>query len=663
MTASTCYLLPNIPDSLAGLVELATDLRWSWSHQHDALWTQIDAQTWEQTRNPWLLLQNLSHAHVQKLARSRKFIRNLSDLLARHRTALQEPAWFQREYPAPPFSSVAYFSMEFGLSEALPIYSGGLGILAGDVLKTAHDLGLPMVGVGILWQQGYFRQTLDDAGRQNELFPYNDPTQLPVSPAVDPQGDWIRVEIPLPGRTLFLRAWKAQIGRIPLYLLDSNDPFNAPADRGITTELYGGGPERRLQQELCLGIGGWRLLQKLALSPDLCHLNEGHAAFAILARARSFQIEHQGPLHTALLATRPGNIFTTHTPVAAGFDRFPPELLGRYAAHSPELFGASPEEILPLGRSNPSDPHEPFNMAWLAIHGSGIVNGVSQLHGAVSRRLFQSLFPRWPEAEIPVTSVTNGVHVPSWDSQQADDLWTTYCGKSRWLGSLDTIENDLRKAPDDVLWQVRRTGRAALVHFAREKLKRRLANALASADQIAQADSVLDPERFTMGFARRFTDYKRPNLLLQDSERLYRLLTNAQRPVQMILAGKAHPADEPGKLMIQQWTQFIMEHPDLASHIVFIDDYDMQVAGELVRGVDLWINTPRRPWEASGTSGMKVLVNGGINVSELDGWWAEAYQPVVGWAIGDGASPRRHSCLRRASLRPTSAPNRASRAS
>ncbi|MGC9199762.1 MAG: alpha-glucan family phosphorylase [Acidobacteriaceae bacterium] len=635
MNPALCYMLPKLPGALSGLAELATDLRWSWNHAYDVLWEQIDPDAWQELRSPWLLLQNLSESRLRSLACNRKVTQLLAELLEEHRASLTGPAWFQQEYADTPISQVAYFSMEFGLSESLPIYSGGLGILAGDVLKTAHDLGIPLTGIGILWQQGYFRQTIDASGRQIEQFPFNDPTQLPVTPALDADGEWIRITLPLPGRTLILRAWQAQIGRISLYLLDSNDPFNAPTDRSITGELYGGSTENRFLQEICLGIGGWQLLRKLGLQPDLCHLNEGHAAFAVLARARSYLEQHTCSLQTALIATRVGNIFTTHTPIAAGFDRFAADLMTRYLERAPDLFGLDPHDVLGLGRTGPEDTQEPFNMAWLALRGSGMINGVSQLHGQVSREIFQPLFPRWPQSEVPVTSVTNGVHMPSWDSREADALWSTYAGKARWIHALETMEEDLRKVPDTELWNMRNAARADLIHFARAHLKRRLAMAQAPAEQIARADQVLDPNRFTMGFARRFTEYKRPNLLLHNADRLYRLLTNTQFPVQLVLAGKAHPADEPGKAMIQEWTRFIERHPELFDHIVFLDDYDMLIAGHLVRGVDLWINTPRRPWEASGTSGMKVLVNGGLNVSELDGWWAEAYEPSVGWALGD----------------------------
>ncbi len=622
MNIAPSYLLPQMPDSLTGLTELAMDLRWSWSYAADILWRQIAPELWNATRNPWLILQNMDTETLDRLSRDEKFLALLQSHLERLRADLQAQGWFQKKYAQPPFRKVAYFSMEFGLSEALPVYSGGLGILAGDCLKTASDLGIPMTGIGLLWQQGYFRQSLDDAGRQLELYPYNDPTQLPVTPVRDHEGQWLRVDIPFPGRSVALRAWQVQVGRVRLYLLDSNDPLNSPADRGITAELYGGGPEMRLQQEICLGIGGWMLLRRLGVAPDICHLNEGHAAFAILARAFSHMHDHGTSFPEALNATRAGNVFTTHTPVAAGFDRFDPDLLARYVEGAPQTFGIEIGQVLALGRENPGDPEEPFNMAWLAVRGSILVNGVSRLHGEVSRRLFQPLFPRWPIAEVPVISVTNGVHVPSWDSAEADALWARRCGQSRWTGDLEKISEQFRAASDRELWNLRSVSRRNAIRFAREHLQRQLAAAHRPQPELEAARSALDPNTLTIGFARRFTAYKRPNLLLADPDRLHRILSNPHYPVQMLIAGKAHPQDGTGKQMIEEWTRFIRQHPDLFGRIVFIADYDMLVAEQLVQGVDLWINTPRRPWEASGTSGMKVLVNGGLNLSARDGWWA-----------------------------------------
>jgi len=522
------------------------------------------------------------------------------------------------------------------LSEALPIYSGGLGNVAGDQLKAASDLGVPVVGVGLLYQQGYFRQVIDQNGAQQALYPYNDPGQLPITPLRQPNGEWLRLEIALPGYSVWLRAWQVQVGRVKLYLLDSNDAANFPAHRGITSELYGGGPELRLKQELLLGIGGWRLLAALGIKPEVCHLNEGHAAFAVLERARSFMQETAQPFEVALAVTRAGNHFTTHTAVAAGFDRFTPALieqyLGRYAQ---EKLGLTLHDLLALGRQNPNDSSESFNMAYLAIRGSRAVNGVSRLHGKVSRHLFEPLFPHWPADEVPVGHVTNGVHMPSWDSAAADDLWTKACGKDRWLGTTEFLEQDIRRVSDASLWQFRIAASKSLVEYTRERLSRQLTASGASPEAVDRAKYLFDPNVLILGFARRFATYKRPNLLLHDPARLLRLLTNPQRPVQLIIAGKAHPADLAGQALIQKWIQFI-RRPEVRPHAIFLSDYDLHLTERLVQGVDVWLNTPQRPWEACGTSGMKVLVNGGMNLSELDGWWAEAYTPEVGWALGDG---------------------------
>jgi starch phosphorylase len=526
--------------------------------------------------------------------------------------------------------------MEFAVSEALPIYSGGLGNVAGDQLKAASDLGVPVIGVGVLYQQGYFRQVIAADGSQEALYPFNDPDQLPIAPVRNGRGDLLRLPVALPGHKVWLRAWRVHVGRVALYLLDSNDPANPPAIRGITSELYGGGPELRLQQELLLGIGGWRLLRALGLEPEVCHLNEGHAAFAVLERARSFMEDTRCPFDVALAATRAGNVFTTHTPVAAGFDRFPPPLIARFLRHHAEgQLGISVSDLLALGRENPGDVDEPFNMAYLAIRGSGAVNGVSRLHGQVSRRIFQALFPRWPEREVPVGHVTNGIHTPSWQSAPADALWAKACGAERWHHALTTIERDISSASDDELWALRTKARRALVDYTRERMAQQVSSMGLPSAEASPMGGALDPSALTLGFARRFATYKRPNLLLHDPTRLQRILTSQDRPVQLVIAGKAHPDDRSGQELIRTWIQFI-RRSEVCEHAIFIEDYDLLLAEHLVRGVDLWVNTPRRPWEASGTSGMKVLVNGGLNLSELDGWWAEAYEPSVGWALGDG---------------------------
>jgi starch phosphorylase len=477
---------------------------------------------------------------------------------------------------------------------------------------------------------------IDRDGVQQALYPYNDPGQMPVTAVRRANGEWLRLEIRLPGYSVWLRTWQVQVGRLKLYLLDSNDAANPPVHRGITSELYGGGPELRLKQEIVLGLGGWRLLAELGIKPEVCHLNEGHAAFALLERARSFMKETGQSFAVALAATRAGNLFTTHTAVAAGFDVFPPALVEQYfGRYAQDDLGLSLSGLLALGRRNPDDAEEPFNMGYLAIRGSGAVNGVSRLHGCVSRHIFAPLFPRWPEREVPVGHVTNGVHMPTWDSAAADALWTDACGKARWMGTSTTLEEDLRRVPDEKIWAMRVASRKSLVEFAREHVGRQMAEAGAGAEEVARTQARLDPSVLTLGFARRFATYKRPNLLLHDPDRLIRILKNPERPAQLILAGKAHPADLAGQALIREWTRFI-RRSDASPPVVFLADYDMLLAERLVQGVDVWVNTPRRPWEASGTSGMKVLVNGGINLSELDGWWAEAYAPGVGWALGDG---------------------------
>ncbi len=632
----TDYYFPRaLPEPLSGLATLALDLRWSWNHGADALWRQVSPKLWDETANPWLILVSVSDKRLEKLAGDARFLEKLQQQLDAREAHLKAKSWFSENIDGSFSGNIAYFCMEFGICESLPIYSGGLGVLAGDYLKTACDLDVPIVGVGLLYQQGYFRQALNAEGEQIEFYPYNDPTMLPVVPLRDDKGEWVRVTLELPGRPLRLRTWRGQVGRRTLLLLDSNDPLNHPGDRAITSELYGGGEEMRLQQEMVLGIGGWRLLEKLGIECPVCHLNEGHAAFAILERARHF-MEHTGcSFGAALRATRAGNLFTTHTPVEAGFDRFSPSLFSLYFRSMAAACKVKMEELLALGRKDPGDHAEPFNMAYLAMRGAGAVNGVSRLHGEVSRRIFQPLFPRWPQPEVPVGHVTNGVHVPSWDSAAADALWTAACGKARWRGTMDSVEEDLRRLSDEELWSFRSEGRRRMIEYLRQRLVRQHRERGASKARIRESKVLFDPDALTLGFARRFAEYKRPNLLLHDPYRLARLLCDRDRPVQLVIAGKAHPKDQIGKRMLRQWHDFL-ESDGMFERVVFVEDYDLGVAARLTQGVDVWINTPRRPWEASGTSGMKVLVNGGLNLSELDGWWAEAYEPDLGWAVGDG---------------------------
>ena len=626
---------PDAPQGLAALTELAMDLRWSWNHSSDELWQRLDPELWALTCHPNAVLQTVARDRLAVALADPGFCQLLDRLVQAKRQAEAEPVWFQDKYPHSHLTCAAYFCMEFMLSEALPIYSGGLGNVAGDQLKAASNLGVPVVGVGLLYQHGYFRQVIDRDGAQQALYPSNDPGQLPVTPVLQPNGEWLRLQVEFPDAQVWLRTWQVQVGRRRLYLLDTNDAANLPVHRGITGELYGGGQELRLKQELVLGLGGWRLLNALGIKPEVCHLNEGHAAFALLERARGFMKDSGTSFPVALAATRAGNLFTTHTAVAAGFDRFPPALieqyLGRYAQEELRL---SVRDLLALGRKDSADASEPFNMAYLAMRGSGAVNAVSRLHGQVSRKLFAPLFPRWPEAEVPVGHVTNGVHMPTWDSAASDALWTEACGKRRWMGTSATLAVDLRRVSDERLWAMRTASRRSLVEYARQGIGRQMAAAGADPGDIARTQIRLDPGIMTLGFARRFASYKRPNLLLHDPDRLLSILNHPERPIQLILAGKAHPADQAGQALIQEWMRFI-GRTDGSIPVFFLADYDMLLAERMVQGVDVWINTPRRPWEACGTSGMKVLVNGGINVSELDGWWAEAYAPEVGWALGD----------------------------
>ena len=617
------------------LSELALDMWWSWSHASDKLWGRIDPELWEITRNPQAVLHAASPARLRQLLDDKSFREELVGLRENQKNESESAGWFQKTHPQAKLSSVAYFSMEFGLCEALPIYSGGLGNVAGDQLKSASDLGVPVVGVGLLYQQGYFRQVIDENGSQRAVYPYNDPSELPIVPLRDSAGEWLRIRIQLPGQAAWLRTWEARVGRVRLLLLDSNDPANPPAYRGITSELYGGGTELRLQQELILGIIGYRMLHLLGIRPEVCHLNEGHAGFAVLERARVFMEEARVPFATALLATRAGNLFTTHTPVEAGIDRFSSALIEQYLGEYAErALHVNIKDLLAMGRSNPDNPDEPFNMAYLGIRGCGAVNAVSRLHTDVSKKMFSTLFPRWPVSEVPIGCVTNGVHVPSWDSSEADELWTKACGGDRWRNGFADHEEQIRSVPDEDLWKMRGAGREQLVEVVRSRDTRQNGCIGALAKDGQQDVPIFDPNVLTLGFARRFATYKRPNLLLRDPDRLVRILSDSIQPVQLVVAGKAHPQDLEGQAMIQQWVLFARRE-DVRGRVVFLSDYDMFLAEQLVQGVDVWINTPRRPWEACGTSGMKVLVNGGLNLSSLDGWWAEAYDPSLGWKVGD----------------------------
>jgi len=631
-----CEIVPAHLRKLCGLYTLALDQRRSSSAYDDELWCKVHPELWFKLRNPWLILQMLSQDRLEILANDKAFMQLYDDHFTSYFVMKETKGWFAETYKNSPLKHIAYFSLEFGLSEALPIYSGGLGILAGDHLKTATDLDVPITGIGLLYQVGYFRQYFDADGNQVEAYPYNDPSQLPILRSRNKKGEFLRIEIEFPGRIIYLKVWEVRIGKIKLYLLDSNDPINTPFDRGIVGSLYGGNSEHRLQQEYILGIGGWKLLQALEIDPQVCHLNEGHAAFAVLARAKSYMEANGVSFDKALTITRSGNLFTTHTPVSAGFDQFAPELIVKYFGNYISSVKITMNDLMALGRENAFDSNELFNMAFLAFRGSGAVNGVSKLHGEVSRKLFAPLFPRWPLEEIPVGYVTNGVHIPSWESPAADTFWSKASGKQRrWWANPEGLKDDFKSITDEEIWKLRSESRTNMIKYLRFRFsyQKRVLGSLEC--DVKDAEKVFDPNVLTLGFARRFATYKRATLLLKDQERLIRLISNTNRPVQIVIAGKAHPKDQEGKALIEQWQNFI-KRPEVCSRVIFLADYDILMAERLVQGVDVWINTPERPWEASGTSGMKLLANGGLNLSELDGWWAEAYTPDVGWALGDG---------------------------
>ncbi|HEX9078654.1 MAG TPA: alpha-glucan family phosphorylase, partial [Desulfuromonadaceae bacterium] len=608
-----------------------------WEPEAINLFKRLDPELWKETRhNPVEILGILQQATLDGLKTDEGFMSHLAEVDEKLKEYLSSKTWYEKNYKGKKAMRVAYFSMEFGLHESIPVYSGGLGVLAGDHLKSASDLGIPLAGVGLLYRQGYFRQYLNIEGWQQEFYPENDFYNLPLHLERDPSGAPREFELDLTGRQVKVHIWRVQVGRIPLYLLDTNLEENSPEDREITTRLYGGDQDMRIRQEILLGIGGIRALRLLGAEPDVCHMNEGHAAFLALERIRFLMEERKLRFNEALEAVRAGNVFTTHTPVEAGIDHFSAELLEKYLGRYYRSLGLSREEFLGLGRQNPKNPHETFCMAVLALKLAGHCNGVSQLHGEVSRRMWKNIWPELPEEHLPLTSITNGVHIRSWLSGKMAGLLIRYLGP-RWLeDSTDaSLWRRVARIPDTELWRTHDRCREQLVDFSRRRLKEQLRQVGLTPKEQAVADEVLDPDILTIGFARRFATYKRGTLLLRDLDRLARILNDLERPVQIIFAGKAHPADHHGKELIRQIVQ--LSHQERFRHrVVFLEDYDLGVARHLVQGVDVWLNTPRRPMEASGTSGMKVAFNGGLNLSVLDGWWVEGYKNNNGWAIGRG---------------------------
>lgn len=637
-------VIPSLPAPLEGIRRLAYNLRWTWDHDSIELFRRLDNDLWEASgHNPVRLLGALNQAQLDAAAHDETFLAQLDRTVQDLDTYLaSKPTWYQRTYGNLDGLQVAYFSAEFGLTECLSVFAGGLGILAGDHLKSASNLGIPLVAVGLLYQEGYFTQYLNAAGWQQESYADNDFQNLPLTLQKRPDGRPLTVEVQHAGRRVVAQIWRADVGRVPLFLLDTNLSENGPDDRYITDQLYGGDREMRLKQEILLGIGGCRALQALELEPSVYHMNEGHSAFLSIEWARWLMEKHKLKFREARELASAGLIFTGHTPVPAGHDYFAPWLIERYLGDYAARLGLTIGEFLGLGRQNPANGAEEFCMTVLALRMAAHSNGVSRLHGKVSREMWKGLWPGVPVDEIPIGHVTNGVHFRSWISNEMNQLYDRYLG-SQWREKQADPRVWLRvnSIPQEELWRTHERRRERLVAFARGRLRAQLMRRGAPRSAIDVADEVLDPSALTIGFARRFATYKRATLLLRDADRLERILNQPGRPVQIVLAGKAHPRDDAGKALIQQVVK-LAQRKEFRRRLVFLEDYDLAMARSLVQGCDVWLNSPLRPLEASGTSGMKALANGALNVSTLDGWWDEAWEMAnakgsfVGWAIGRG---------------------------
>ncbi len=639
----TFTIVPSLPPKLAPLKKIAYNLFWSWNHDAIDLFRLLDNDLWEASdHNPVKMLGQIRQERLEKMADDDGFLSHLQRVADRLENYLKEVTWYRKTYCCQEDIKIAYFSAEFGLTECVPIYSGGLGILAGDYLKSASELGLPLVGVGLLYQEGYFRQYLNADGWQGELYPKNDFYNMPIELQHQADGSPLLIDVDYPGRKVYAQIWKVQVGRVDLYLLDTNIPQNNDADKDITDELYGGDDEMRIMQEIMLGIGGVRALKALNLKPVVFHMNEGHSAFLALERIRCAMEDYQLSFDEASELTKASNIFTTHTPVPAGIDRFSPQLMDKYfASYYPQL-KITRQEFLALGTRNPADPNDNFIMAILAIRLASHINAVSKLHQQTSKQMWQDLWPGLPTEEVPITYVDNGMHPSSWISREMATLFDRYLGPNWMKKPVDvTIWKKVEQIPAEELWRTHIRRRERLVAFTRNRLRKQLENQGAVPSEVARAEEVLNPEALTIGFARRFATYKRATLLLKDKARLARILNNDEFPVQIIYAGKAHPKDNPGKELIREIIH-LTKMEEFRNHIVFIEDYDMISSRYLVQGVDLWLNTPRRFMEASGTSGMKAAVNGVLNLSILDGWWDAAYNSRIGWAIGHGEAYEDH---------------------
>ncbi len=636
-TVRSFTVLPALPEPLKDLEIIAKNMFWSWNSEFVEIFTRIDSNLWSSCgHNPVKLLGSVSQAKLDALAENQGFLGQLQRAGEKLRAYLERPTWYESVCSKCSEPVIAYFSAEFGVHECLPIYAGGLGILAGDHLKSASDLGVPLVGVGLLYQKGYFRQYLNIDGWQQEIYVENDFYNMPIELVRKESGRPLTISVEYPGRCVIAQIWRVSIGRVKLFLLDTNVHANAPIDRMITSSLYGGDRELRIRQEMMLGIGGFKALSAMGITPAVCHMNEGHAAFMALERIRELRSEQSMTFDEAVEAARAGNVFTIHTPVKAGLDEFRVELMDKYfGSYFPKL-GINRKRFLALGRILPDDDSEPFKMPVLALRLSSCTNGVSKLHGRISRGIWGSLWPGVPHDEIPIISITNGIHIKNWVSDEIDSLYEKYLGPS-WAD--EAMQKPLWEAmdqiPDEELWRIHQRCKEQLIVFARNRLKAQMQRRGTYHTELNHAEEVLDPEALTIGFARRFASYKRGQLLLKDPQRLAKLLTDKDRPMQVIFAGKAHPRDTEGKDIIRQIVHFASQQ-GIRRRIVFLEDYDIDIARVMVRGVDVWLNNPRRPMEASGTSGMKAAVNGVLNMSTSDGWWCEGYTRGGGWVIGAG---------------------------
>ncbi len=632
----TYQVYPSVPAALSFLETLSHNLWWCWKPDAVELFRRINPRLWDESgRNPITLLANVSQKRLEELSADDSFLAHQSRVKDRFEKRVAYPMDRSRS-PYGNQGTIAYFSMEFGLHESIPFFAGGLGILAGDHLKAASNMALPLVGVGLLYRKGYFRQFLDHEGWQQEEYPETELYHLPVERVRDNAGDGVNISVTGPDGEIHAVVWRIRVGRIPLYLLDTNIPDNPPNIRDITSRLYAGELKIRLSQEVLLGIGGMRALAAMGIFPTVCHMNEGHPAFSVLERLSQIMLKYKVDLKTALEIVPRTNVFTTHTPVAAGHDEFPPEMVRPCIRHFTERLGVSEDEILSWGRPVDSNPNSPFSMSVFAIRMSQYCNGVSQLHGKVARRMWSRLWHGRPENEVPISHVTNGIHVSTWISPEIAMLFERHLGPE-WYMSSRRPENIKRLDDiyDEELWRAHEMNRTRLIRLCREMMIKQYKHRNAPKAVISRIESVLDQDALTIAFARRFATYKRANLLLQDPERLKAILNSKTYPVQIIFAGKAHPRDDEGKKLIRHLIQFVRD-PDFRDKIVFIEDYDMHLARYMVQGADVWLNNPRRPNEACGTSGMKAAVNGVLNLSILDGWWCEGYNEETGWKIGNG---------------------------